>query len=152
MSTALLDVSVLVALFNAAHLSHAEAHDRLAAHGRRKWATCPLTVHGCIRVLSGPGYPRIAATPAEVASRLRTFCDKPNHEFWPDDLSLLDETRFRTVKIAGPQRITDAYLLGFSGGAEWTVSDLRPVDTSGGGGEFRASPGPGWPLTTYSKP
>ena len=114
MSTALLDVNVLVALFDAAHVNHEEAHDWLASHGRRKWATCPLTIHGCIRVLSGVGYPRVAASAAEVASRLRTFCEKPGHEFWPDDISLLDEARFRAAKIAGPQQMTDVYLLGLA--------------------------------------
>jgi hypothetical protein len=35
-----------------------------------------------------------------------------NHEFWPEDLSPLDERRFHWERILGPRQITDIYLLG----------------------------------------
>ena len=111
MSSALLDVNVLVALFDPGHVHHERAHRWLAAHGRQPWATCPITVNGCIRVLSHPGYPMVRATPADVISHLRTFCEKSSHEFWSDDISLLDETRGRSRKITSAAQITDVYLL-----------------------------------------
>lgn len=112
--TALLDVNVLVSLFDPAHPNHEAAHRWLASHGKRPWATCPITINGCIRVLSHPGYPTVTATAAEVVSRLRILCARPNHEFWPDDVSFLEEARFRATKIAGPQQVTDIYLLGLA--------------------------------------
>jgi hypothetical protein len=42
---------------------------------------------------------------AEPASNSRI------HEFWPDDLSLLDPALLDPSRIHGPRRITDPYLL-----------------------------------------
>jgi toxin-antitoxin system PIN domain toxin len=106
----LLDVNVLVALFDPAHLNHDEAHDWFKVARGIAWATCPITINGVVRVLSNPAYPTIEATPAEVISRLQDLCSSPHHEFWPDDLSLL-ENAFRPASIPGHQKITDAYLL-----------------------------------------
>jgi uncharacterized protein len=114
MMPALLDVNVLVALFDPAHPNHDDAHRWFGQNRRRGWATCPLTVNGCIRVLSNPAYPSVEATAAEVVSRLRALCDSPWHQFWPDEVSLLDGTLFRQDKIAGHQKITDVYLLGLA--------------------------------------
>jgi len=114
MSAALLDVNVLVALFDPAHPNHEEAHAWFGKHRRRSWATCPLTLNGCVRVLSNPAYPAVEATAAEVMARLRTMCASPDHEFWATGVSLLDESLFRAAMIAGHQKITDAYLLGLA--------------------------------------
>jgi toxin-antitoxin system PIN domain toxin len=113
-SVALLDVNVLVALFDPAHFHHEEAHLWFGRNRKRGWATCPLTINGCIRVLSNPAYPTIEARPAEVVAGLRTFCASPDHHFWSDSVSLLDESLFRPQKIGGHQKITDAYLLGLA--------------------------------------
>ncbi len=107
----LLDVNVLIALFDPAHPNHEDAHEWFRARRKRGWATCPLTINGSVRVVSSPGYPAIEASPAEAVSRLRTFCAGPDHQFWPDDLSLLDEARFRPALLQGPKQITDVYLL-----------------------------------------
>jgi predicted nucleic acid-binding protein len=56
----------------------------------------------------------VEATGAEVVARLRALCESPGHQFWPDEVSLLDGTLFRPDKIAGHQKITDAYLLGLA--------------------------------------
>ncbi len=114
MSKALLDVNVLVALFDPAHPNHEDAHHWFHDHRRRGWATCPLTVNGCIRVLSNPAYPTIETTPPEVISRLATMCSSPGHEFWGDSVSLLDAELFRPLSISGHAKITDVYLLGLA--------------------------------------
>lgn len=114
MSIALLDVNVLVALFDPAHVSHEDAHRWFALNRKRGWATCPITINGCIRVLSNPAYPTVTATPGEVADRLRDFCGTPHHHFWPDSISLTDEARFRWAMIGGHQQVTDVYLLGLA--------------------------------------
>ena len=114
MSRALLDVNVLVALHDPAHPNHEDAHRWFGRNRKRGWATCPVTVNGCVRVLSNPAYPTVAATPAEAASRLRILCADTGHEFWSDSVSLLDESLFRLQAITGHQQITDIYLLGLA--------------------------------------
>ena len=114
MRPALLDVNVLVALFDPAHLNHEDAHRWFARHRTRGWATCPLTVNGCVRVLSNPAYPTIEATPGEVISRLRVLCAATDHTFWDDSVSLLDDSLFQAQMVGGHQKITDIYLVGLA--------------------------------------
>ncbi len=122
MSVPLLDVNVLVALFDPAHPDHEEAHRWFARHRKRGWATCPVTINGCVRVLSNPAYPTVEATPAEVISRLRVLCSEAGHLFWEDRVSLLDQTLFRPQMIGGHQQITDVYLLGLAVRYEGTLA------------------------------
>jgi len=107
----LLDINVLVALFDSAHLNHDEAHDWFKAARGTAWATCPITINGVVRILSNPAYPSVEATPGEVNSRLQDLCSSPQHEFWPDDVSLLENQAFRPTSIGSHQKITDVYLL-----------------------------------------
>ncbi len=114
MSVALLDVNVLVSLFDPAHPNHEDAHRWFGRHRKQGWATCPITVNGCVRVLSSPAYPSVRASPAEVMAHLRTFCDSPEHEFWSGSANLLDDSLFRPQSIAAHNQITDVYLLGLA--------------------------------------
>ena len=114
MSTALLDVNVLVALHDPTHPNHEDAHRWFGRNRKRGWATCPVTMNGCVRVLSNPAYPTVAATSAEAAARLRVVCADPGHEFWSDSVPLLDESLFRLQAITGHRQITDIYLLGLA--------------------------------------
>jgi uncharacterized protein len=111
---ALLDVDVLVALHDTTHIHHEAAHRWLGQNRQDGWATCPLTINGCIRILSSLAYPAMDVTPADMARRLREFCSAPDHQFWPDAVSLLDESLFHMGMIGGPKKITDAYLLGLA--------------------------------------
>jgi toxin-antitoxin system PIN domain toxin len=111
---ALLDVNVLVALFDPDHVHHELAHDWFADNGRAAWATCPLTENGFVRVLSHPGYAGTVSRATDLVTRLRRFCGSGGHEFWPDAVSLRDETAFDASLIAGHRQITDVYLLGLA--------------------------------------
>ena len=111
MTAALLDINVLVALFDPAHPNHEEAHRWFGRTRKRGWATCPIIINGCVRVLSNPAYPTVEATAGQVISRLRVLCADAAHQFWPDDASLLDPAAFRPEFLSGHQKITDAYLL-----------------------------------------
>jgi toxin-antitoxin system PIN domain toxin len=106
----LLDVNVLVALFDEAHVHHAPAHTWLARNRSSGWASCPMTQNGCIRVLSQPRYPG-GITVAEITRRLRAATEAPDHWFWPDSLTLCDPLRFRLDDVATPRPLTDLYLL-----------------------------------------
>ena len=114
MSIALLDVNVLTALFDPNHPSHETAHRWFGRNRKRGWATCAITINGCVRVLSNPAYPSFDTTPGEVISRLRTLCANPDHHFWAESVSLLDDKLFRPTVIMGHQKITDVYLLGLA--------------------------------------
>jgi uncharacterized protein len=51
---------------------------------------------------------------AEAIAALRTGLDQPDHKFWPDDISIVDDTIFDHGYILGPNQITDVYLLGLA--------------------------------------
>ena len=111
---ALLDVNVLVALFDPEHIHHEAAHDWFAESSRSRWATCPLTENGLIRVVSNPGYPGRHTTIHDASDRLVTFCRRSDHVFWEDSVSMRDEERFRPEHIQGYRQVTDVYLLGLA--------------------------------------
>lgn len=110
---ALLDVNLLIALFDPDHIHHEPAHDWFADHRRRGWATCPVTENGLIRVLANPAYGAVAGVRA-VVDRLRAFRASGHHEFWSDDVSLADTTLFTPSFIRGHRQLTDVYLLGLA--------------------------------------
>ena len=107
---ALLDVNVLIALLDAAHVHHREATRWLEAEIGNGWASCPLTQNGCIRIMAQPGYPG-AFRAAEVAERFGEATADPAHEFWAADRSLLDADTIDWSHVLGHRQITDAYLL-----------------------------------------
>ena len=110
----LLDVNVLVALFDPDHVHHDLAHDWFADHVQDGWATCPVTENGFVRVVS---HPRFLATPLRSAvalDQLRKFCASGHHHFWADSVSLRDAALFDLSAAGGHRQITDVYLLGLA--------------------------------------
>lgn len=108
---ALLDVNVLIALLDDAHVFARRANEWLD-EAPRQIATCPLTENGVVRILSAPGYSAMhRASPGQVADGLRALTEGVNHAFWPDDVSVLDESRIDFTRLHGHRQITDAYLL-----------------------------------------
>jgi predicted nucleic acid-binding protein len=69
-----------------------------------------MTQNGCVRVMAHPGYPN-ALSVRPVMERLREATRSPYHEFWTDDVSLLDPTVADASRIHGPRQLTDLYLL-----------------------------------------
>ena len=112
LKVALLDVNVLVALFDPAHVHHEIAHDWFADHREQGWATCPLTENGFLRTASSVAQAGEFVTVTALADGLRKFRSSGYHEFWPHDLSLLDERVFNMAFARGHQQLTDVYLLG----------------------------------------
>ncbi|HVH25503.1 MAG TPA: TA system VapC family ribonuclease toxin [Vicinamibacterales bacterium] len=106
----LFDVNLLVAMLDEDHVHHERAHAWWAVNRKGGWASCPLTQNGCVRVLSQPGYPNplsVSFAHDFVAQQIAAT----DHAFWPDDISLLDETLFDRNRILGPGQLTDVYLL-----------------------------------------
>ena len=107
---ALLDVNVLIALLDAAHVHHREARAWLEGNITEGWASCPITQNGCIRILSQPAYPG-AQPPAVIAARLAEAVTTRWHEFWADDLSAVASGVLDWQQILSSRQLTDAYLL-----------------------------------------
>jgi len=107
---ALLDVNVLIALLDSDHSLHERAVDWFSSHAKNRWSSCPITQNGCVRVMSHPGYPTPVPAKPAVARLCEAVRDR-THEFWPDDLSIVDGRTLDASRIHGPRQITDMYLL-----------------------------------------
>lgn len=107
---ALFDVSMLLALFDSGHVHHARALDWWKAERERGWASCPISQHGFLRIVSQPSYPRPVVLATAVAALERQI-GAGGHEFWPDDVAILDTARVDRSRLLGPRQLTDVYLL-----------------------------------------
>jgi toxin-antitoxin system PIN domain toxin len=107
----LLDVNVLIALIDPTHVQHDRAHEWFAGEGKKAWATCPLTENGVLRIVGSARYPASPGTPAAVAELLMVLRGLDGHEFWPDDLTLLDSRYVDSARLLDTSQVTDTYLL-----------------------------------------
>jgi uncharacterized protein len=107
---ALLGVNVLIALLDADHSLHERAFEWFGVHARGGWASCPISQNGCLRIMSHPGYPNPLPV-AAVMERLAAATRSSYHQFWPDDVSLLDPLIADPARIHGPRQLTDLFLL-----------------------------------------
>ncbi len=126
---ALLDVNVLIALFDGNHALHAQATRWFHEHAGAGWASCPITQNGCVRVMSQPAYPERQPV-AAIVERLRQATEHRAHEFWPDDASVLDARMIDPARIHGPAQLTDVYLLALAvshGGRLVTLDQAIPL-------------------------
>ena len=132
---ALLDVNLLVALFDPDHVHHDLAHDWFEDHHRHGWATCAVTENGFVRVLANPAYGATIARPQELIARLAQFCSTRHHVFWTDAVSLADKRIFNPSMIRGHRQVTDVYLLGLAkkmGGCLATFDRTIPLGAVAG--------------------
>jgi hypothetical protein len=107
----LLDVDVWIALLDDAH-QFSEAANEFVDDPSTRIATCPLVENGVIRVMAMPAYSRGGGVPiAVVRARLQQACRTLDHAFWPDDVSLRDDTLVDFSRVQGHQQVTDLYLL-----------------------------------------
>ena len=109
--TFLLDVNVLIALIDPAHVGHDSAHRWFEARGRHAWATCPLTENGVIRIVGHPKYPNTPGSPAAVAAIVAQLRTLPGPVFWADDISLVGAAHVDPSQILTSGQVTDSYLL-----------------------------------------
>jgi len=125
---ALLDVNVLIALLDEGHIYHGLAMSWLEREISHGWASCPLTQNGCIRIMSQPKYPGNVAA-AQVAERLAEAANGPDHEFWPANISMLNEDVFDWSLVLGHRQVTDVYLLALAvhHGSRFVTFDRRIV-------------------------
>ena len=107
---ALFDVSMLLALFDAGHVMHRVAMTWWKSNRVNGWASCSLSENGFLRIISQRSYPRPVPLPDALAT-IQAQVARGGHEFWPDDLSILDAERINHTRLLGPAQITDIYLL-----------------------------------------
>ena len=137
--TFLLDVNVLVALVDSAHVSHDAAHDWFGREGRKDWATCPITENGLVRILANPKYPNALPTAADAIALARAIGE-------PAWTRLLDRRcppsrrkPLRGARMLTAGQITDSYVLALavSRGASFATLARR---LSGRGPQGRTGP------------
>src|SRR5947208_2168029 len=104
----LLDINVLISLLDPDHSHHDRAQAWWKDNRAAGWASCPISENGFVRVMSNPNYPvEIRFAPGQLIKDLRDFATTSDHEFWADDISLLDDTLFDSNRILGPRQLTD---------------------------------------------
>lgn len=111
MTRYLLDVNVLIALVDPAHVQHEEVHAWFGRVGRKAFATCPITENGLLRIVGHPKYPNSPGPPSTVANALSAIRALPGHAFWPDSISLADSKFIDASLLSSHSRVTDGYLL-----------------------------------------
>ncbi len=105
----LLDVNVLLALFDPLHVNHARVRGWYAESSHAV-STCPLSELGFVRIASHPRYPNPVDSPEQALALLRALHDDARHVFWPDAIALADEA-FRIYPFRTHRDTTDRYLL-----------------------------------------
>lgn len=133
--TFLLDVNVLIALIDPMHTHHARAHDWFASQAS-VWSTCPLTENAVLRIVGHGRYPEGPGSPAEVVAILSSLCAQPGHQFWADDLSLLDHPAIDHGRLLSHAQLSDTYLLALAlhHGGQLATFDARLVSDAVRGG------------------
>ena len=104
----LLDVNMLIALSDEGQTHFEVARAWLTDNIAAGWATCPITQNGFVRVANRK---KDRANIPEAVRLLTTWIGQSDHEFWPDDLSLLDGGAIDHTRVLGHTQITDVYLL-----------------------------------------
>jgi uncharacterized protein len=136
MTAFLLDVNVLIALIDPAHIQHDSAHEWFAAVGKQAWTTCPITENAVLRIVGDARYPNSPGTPAAVTELLTGLLALPGHVFWADDISLFDSQKLNTARLLNSGQVTDSYLLALAcaHGGQLATFDRRLVTDAVRGG------------------
>jgi hypothetical protein len=69
-----------------------------------------MSGNGVLRIVGHPGYPNSPESPAAVTASIVAFGGLPGHEFWPDDISLLDPKKIDLSRLLISALVTDSYL------------------------------------------
>ena len=133
----LLDVNVLIALLDAEHIAHDDAHDWFDAVGRKRWATCAIVENGFLRIVGATRYGPASVPMARLIGNLTQFTQAEAHEFWAEDFSLLTNPDIHSDKLTSAAQLTDTYLLALavSNGGKLATLDRRLSPRAVEGGE-----------------
>jgi hypothetical protein len=114
------------ALLDRGHVDHRAATAWFAQNATNGWASCPITQNGCLRSIASQRY-RNSQPIAAVGERLREATATRYHEFWPDDVSIVERSAIDVTRIHGPKQLTDVYLLALAvrRGGRFVTFDTR---------------------------
>ena len=107
----LLDVNVLVALAWPNHVHHDAALAWFSDGGQKRFATCPVTQSGFVRVSSNRRAISLARTPRDACALLRRIVKLPGHVFWTDEIDLSSTDHIAWERLGSHSQVTDAHLL-----------------------------------------
>jgi len=134
---ALLDVNVLIALFDRDHPMSDRVADWFSDNAASGWASCAVTQNGYLRIVSQATYPHAIAL-GNAFALLARACAHPSHAFWPCDISVTDPDHVRREHILRSSQLTDTYLLALAvkHGGRFVTLDRRitPASVSGATG------------------
>jgi len=108
----LLDINVLIALADSGHPHHAPANRFFPQVQSTGWATCPITENGFLRIVGRLEGDLASNSPTVTRILLRGVLAKSGHQFWPDDVSLMDARLFPSLPKS--KALTELYLLGLA--------------------------------------
>jgi toxin-antitoxin system PIN domain toxin len=110
----LLDVNVLIALLWPQHEAHVRAQRWFAKNADQGWATCAITQAGFVRIVSNPAFSRRIVSPPDALRVLQGSLQHRAHQFWTEDIGVVETLAQFGRRLSGHQQITDAYLLGLA--------------------------------------
>ena len=110
-TASLFDVNVLIALAHEDHTAHLKAKRWFRSAAEMRWATCPLTEAGFVRVVSNPRYQEPTVDPDEARAMLAALRALPGHQFWPIDFGFEEAVAPFAERFFGHQQVADVYLL-----------------------------------------
>jgi hypothetical protein len=67
---------------------------------------------------------------------MATFLALPGHEFWPDDLTLMDDQQVPGARLLDSTQVTDTYLVTAHGGKLATFDPQLVTDAVPNGQQF----------------
>ena len=102
---------MFIALAWPAHEHHDSARNWFLSRKRLKWATCPITQLGFVRLLSNPAVSPDALSVTEAVELLVKNVNESSHEFWPDTAPAPLALKPLLGNAAGHGQVTGAYLL-----------------------------------------
>jgi hypothetical protein len=107
----LLDVNVLIALTEEAHVHHQAATEWFNTPGLN-WGVCAFSEAGFLRLTAHPKVGRI--TLAEASAVLAALASHPGYRLWPISVGWSTLAAPFHERVFGHRQITDAYLLGLA--------------------------------------
>ncbi len=114
MSTYLLDVNAMIALFWPPHIHHGDAHRWFTKRSRGSWASCSVTQAGFVRIVSNPAFSKDAPAPGEAVRLLQANLRHSRHLYLADDVGFAALVGPLAGHLVGHRQVTDMYLLGLA--------------------------------------
>ena len=105
MSTYLLDVNAMIAMFWPSHIHHGDAHRWFAKRSKGNWASCSFTQAGFVRIVSNPAFSKDAATPVEALRVLVANLRHSQHRFLADDVGFAALVEPLAGQLAGRRQV-----------------------------------------------